>query len=56
MAEVKVLKCSCRHDYQDSIYGVGMRVMNPAPSDKPKEYVCTICERRVSIDNLKGKV
>ena len=41
---VEVKKCSCSGtpaaDYQDKIYGRGMRVMN---QDAKKSYTCTVC-------------
>lgn len=36
---VKILQCSCKHAYQDSVYGKGMRVAN----DAVKAWVCTVC-------------
>lgn len=44
---VKVAKCNCNHEFQDKIYGKGMRVMNNAPSKnaKPNRYRCTVCKR-----------
>lgn len=42
MTEVK--RCTCKgtpaSDYQDKIYGSGMRVMN---QDLKKGYKCTVC-------------
>ena len=37
----KILKCSCKHKYQDDFYGVGQRVMNKAT--KTGDYTCTVC-------------
>ena len=39
-----ILPCSCRHAYQDEIYGRGMRWHNPAKGkDGGKIYRCTVC-------------
>lgn len=46
---VKILGCSCKHEYQDRKYGVGMRVHNPAPkigkdgAGKVTGFRCTVC-------------
>lgn len=41
-----ILRCTCKHDFQDKTYGSGMRVHNPCPpkgkTDDPK-YRCTVC-------------
>ncbi len=37
----KVLRCSCKHPYQDSAYGKEMRVFNPIK--KNDLYRCTVC-------------
>lgn len=38
--------CTCRHDFQDSRYGKGKRVMNAMK--KEGSYRCTVCERECS--------
>lgn len=45
MAECKVMKCSCKHEGQDALYGVGMRLFNPTGkgSSQGDSYVCTVC-------------
>lgn len=40
-ALARVMDCICVHEYQDSKYGKGKRVMNP----KKKGYQCTVCGR-----------
>jgi hypothetical protein len=42
---VKVLFCSCEHDYQDKKYGKGKRVHNWGTSKNNKlgGWVCTVC-------------
>lgn len=39
----KVIKCTCKHDFQDRRYGAGMRVMNELPK---KGWSCTVCGER----------
>ena len=36
----KVLKCKCKHEYQDKKYGKGKRVHNLDSKDVPH---CTVC-------------
>lgn len=47
-AESKVLRCSCRHEYQDAQYGVGMRLHNPCSGHANSiAYRCTVCSKTV---------
>ncbi len=41
----KILKCSCKHEYQDKKYGKGNRVHNAlaSKSGRLQEYRCTVC-------------
>lgn len=43
--ETVILKCSCRHEYQDETYGEGMRLHNWAPGSKKTDvrWRCTVC-------------
>ena len=44
----KVLKCDCKHEYQDRAHGPGLRVHNKAQG--PNNTViwrCTVCGREV---------
>lgn len=46
MSGTKILKCDCIHEYQDKLYGKGMRVHtsgNPQ-STRPK-FTCTVCTK-----------
>ena len=36
-----IIKCGCKHPYQDEVYGQGNRVANPMV--KEKTYRCTVC-------------
>lgn len=44
-----ILKCNCKHDYQDRTYGVGNRVHNPCKPEgsgakrRYKAVRCTVC-------------
>lgn len=50
MAECKIMKCTCTSDFQDSVYGKGMRVFNPIGKgkDQGKDYICTVCGKTTS--------
>lgn len=37
---IRILKCTCTHEYQDEIYGKGMRVHNVT---KDGNAACTVC-------------
>ncbi len=40
----KIIKCTCKHDYQDKKYGKGKRVANECTSKSMnKQYRCTVC-------------
>ncbi len=39
----KVMKCSCKHVYQDKKYGKGMRYHNPTRLNPIPTYRCTVC-------------
>lgn len=45
--DIKILPCSCKHEFQDKTYGVGKRLMNHAPQKggKPNRYRCTVCQK-----------
>jgi hypothetical protein len=36
----KLMRCTCKHAYQDELYGVGNRMANEMRSG---QYVCTVC-------------
>jgi hypothetical protein len=40
-----ILKCKCKHDYQDAQYGPGQRVHNFAPKEfgGAGGWRCTVC-------------
>lgn len=54
MAKTQVIKCTCKHEYQDKKYGVGRRLMNATLKSKANNtivYRCTVCKTE-----LNGKV
>lgn len=57
MAECKIMKCDCKHDFQDSVYGKGMRVFNPQGKgkDQGEEYICTVCGKTIGKTITKKK-
>lgn len=38
-----VLRCTCKHETQDSIYGFGMRVHTPVRKMASGSWRCTVC-------------
>lgn len=38
----KILKCTCKHKFQDKRYGSGRRVHNGKDNGS---WVCTVCEK-----------
>lgn len=38
----KIIKCDCKHAYQDKLYGAGMRVHTPKKSGG---WRCTVCSK-----------
>ncbi len=48
-----ILKCGCKHDFQDKTYGNGMRVANQLLK---KEYFrCTVCGKELKVQqNILG--
>lgn len=48
MSDTKVQPCTCKSEYQDKLYGKGMRVHNHGV--KLDVYTCTVCKpNRVTI-------
>lgn len=41
MASPRILRCTCKHEWQDEKYGKGLRLHNAKKEDK--KYVCTVC-------------
>lgn len=41
MSDTKIAPCTCKSEYQDKLYGKGMRVHNHG--DKLDTWTCTVC-------------
>lgn len=49
MAETKVYPCNCKSEFQDKLYGKGLRLFNMRDPKKHKgEGTCTICGTKKS--------
>lgn len=46
----QMIKCNCKHEFQDAMYGVGQRVANIMRTGQVK---CTVCG---TIGGLKGQI
>ena len=42
----KIMKCTCKHEYQDKKYGKQNRVFNQKV--KANEYRCTVCSKEIT--------
>lgn len=42
-----IMKCNCKHPYQDKKHGKGNRVHNKA-ANAAYDYRCTVCEKERS--------
>jgi hypothetical protein len=46
-----IIKCNCKHAYQDATYGAGMRAHNPIVKEpKGNHWRCTVC----NVEHSKG--
>jgi hypothetical protein len=45
MSAMRIIKCTCKHEHQDSVYGAEMRAHNRTEKgDKSNpQYRCTVC-------------
>ena len=41
----KVLKCDCKHDYQDRRYGQQVRLHNSTSKTDRAAWRCTVCDK-----------
>jgi hypothetical protein len=41
------VRCTCKHEYQDRVYGQGIRVANPVENVNKNygRYRCTVCSK-----------
>ena len=49
-----ILKCTCNNEYQDSRYGLKMRVFNPLKKGLGKVR-CTICKTEIPFKESESK-
>lgn len=59
MDQTRIVKCDCKHQFQDSRYGPGMRVTTPVNKEQQqKRFVvrCTVCGREHSLGSFGGEV
>ena len=50
MAATKILRCTCKSEFQDNTYGSQMRVFNLRDQQKHKgEAICTVCGTKKSL-------
>lgn len=49
MSATKVLRCTCKHEFQDERYGRGKRLHNKLADKATYDWRCTVCanERNV---------
>lgn len=47
----KIITCTCIHDYQDRLYGLGRRVHNATKTG----YRCTVCRHAVVATRTEKK-
>jgi hypothetical protein len=52
---VKIAGCTCEHEVQDELYGVGRRLHNAgkAPAGLVA-WICTVCGNRFVVSEKKG--
>ena len=48
-----IITCTCRHEYQDSKYGIGKRIANKMKKDGM--FRCTVCKKEHQISAEKEK-
>lgn len=57
MAEGKIMRCDCKSDFQDQLYGKGMRYWNPCGKGKDQggSFRCTVCGNTTAGASKKKK-
>lgn len=46
----RIVKCTCKHQYQDSLYGIGNRVANEFKTKlSGRGYRCTVCLKEYNV-------
>lgn len=56
METTKIIKCNCKHEFQDKQYGQNMRVHNrglvKGTNDHPyADFTCTVCSNKIRIED-----
>ena len=51
----EVIQCTCKSEFQDELYGKGMRLANTMGKDKPSGYRCTVCGKEYRLGDAKKK-
>lgn len=41
----KIIRCTCKNEQQDKIYGENMRVHNSKSDPEKNGYRCTVCQK-----------
>jgi hypothetical protein len=51
------IKCNCKHEYQDGVYGKGVRIATPCKpvNRKPTKARCTVCGTEQGVSEEKKK-
>lgn len=45
-----LIKCSCKNEFQDTLYGKNIRVHNVGGKDKHKKHAfCTVCKDKKTL-------
>lgn len=54
--EQKIFSCTCKSEFQNSIYGKGNRVFNPkGKGEDLSGYRCTVCGKEISSNSGKRR-
>lgn len=51
----KELKCNCKSEFQDELYGKGNRLFNEIGKDQKSGYRCTVCGKEVKEGGISKK-
>lgn len=57
MEQTRIVKCDCKHEFQDSRYGSGKRATTPVNKEQAsKRFVvrCTVCGREHNLGTIGG--
>lgn len=51
----KELRCNCHSEFQDNLYGKGVRLFNEIGKDRNSGYRCTVCGKEIKDGGSKKK-